>query len=421
MYSQFFGLEKLPFRLRPDPEFLYSGPEYVRARSSLIAALRGGFRVTVFSGPPGVGKTLLLDDVVHEIGEQFALCRINQPHISAPELLQALMLQLEIPGTDTETERSQLNNEASTTLERTGKYRAPALLIIDDAQLLPTKTLLALPKILAKTPRLKIVLVARQDPRHSDDDLLSRLDVAEKPHSVRLGALTAGGVRAYIEHRLSLAGGGGKDLFTPDAFPVIYQHTAGSPRLINVLCDAALHAACLRASGHVSGSEIGLATQDSRWPEALARDKAAIVIDEHINADSVTAVAPLADEPLADAPPAEARPGELPAAPVPHSAAATSARFIVSYRETATRDWPLHAGRISIGRAADNELRLDAPDVSRHHCEVVISADVSVIEDLGSVNGIKVNGKPVTRHILQHEDVVTLGEHVLKYVVGGDA
>jgi general secretion pathway protein A len=401
MYSQFFGFNKLPFRLRPDPEFLYSSQEYLRARSSLIAALRGSSRATLLIGPPGVGKTLLLDEVLRELGAQCAVCRINQPQISAPELLQALMLQLGEPVGESESSESSLLKDPSGTLEAAGKRLAPALLIIDDAQMLPNGTLLALRRILAKTQRLKMLLIARQDPRQPSDDTLSRLAVVEQQSNIRLDPLSADGIRAYIEHRLRLAGAGGKDLFTPDAFSVIYQHTAGSPRLINVLCDAALHGACLRASGHVSASEIVLASQDARWPEALARDKAAIAIDETINAQSVAAES--ATPPSVSAATAHGQSG--------------SAQFIISYRKTHLGSWPLQAGRISIGRADDNVLRLEAPEISRHHCEVNISADASVIEDLGSVNGIIVNGKAVKRHILKHADVVRLGEHVLKYVV----
>ena len=97
MYPQFFGFDKLPFRLRPDPDFLYSGHEYLRARAKVIDDLRGRSRVVLLTGPAGVGKTLLLEEVLREIGGQFRVCRINQPHISAPELIQALLFQLGAP------------------------------------------------------------------------------------------------------------------------------------------------------------------------------------------------------------------------------------------------------------------------------------------------------------------------------------
>ena len=43
--------------------------------------------------------------------------------------------------------------------------------------------------------------------------------------------------------------------------------------------------------------------------------------------------------------------------------------------------------------------------------------NVSTIEDLGSVNGIYVNGQQVKQHVLQHEDQIKLGEHTLTYLV----
>src|SRR5258708_23715677 len=165
---------------------------------------------------------------------------------------------------------------------------------------------------------------------------------------------------------------------------MIYQHTGGAARLINVLCDAALHAACMRASGLVGADEILVANQESRWPEAVARNKAGPIAA----AEEEEAVAPVG-------------PGGL----------------FVSHGTEHIAAWPLKAGRLSIGRAPDNELRLEARFISRHHCQVVTVGNVSTIEDLGSVNGICINGKNVKRHVLQHEDQITLGEHVLTYLV----
>jgi hypothetical protein len=204
--------------------------------------------------------------------------------------------------------------------------------------------------------------------------------------------LAADATRAYVERRLAVAGST-KELFTADAYATIFQHTGGAPRLINVLCDAALHAACMRASGHVSGAEILLATQDPRWPEALARDKA-----------RPGAAAPAA--------PAEAGPAENTGA---EDAPRAVAELLITHGTKHIAVWPIKPGRISIGRAADNELRLEAQFISRHHCRIVTVGTMSTIEDLASVNGILVNGKAVRRHVLQHNDQITLGEHVLTY------
>jgi type II secretory pathway predicted ATPase ExeA len=379
MYPQFFGFDRLPFRLRPDPDFLYSGIEYVRARAKVIDGLHGGARVVLLMGPPGVGKTTLLEDVLSDISGRFALCRINQPHISATELLQALLLQLGAPGVDAEANRQRLYAEVAAQIESAGARDAAPLLIVDDAQLLAGGTLRAFGEILARAPRLKILFVGKSGQGQPIEGLAARISVKEEHREVTLAPLAPEGVRAYIERRLAVAGGGAKELFTPDAYTTIYLHTAGAARLINVLCDAALHAACMRASGHVGAAEIVLATQDSRWPEAVARDKASPT--------------KMDDIPIA------------------------SAQLFVTHRSVHVAALPLEPGRIAIGRASDNELRLDAPFISRHHCCVVTIGNVSTIEDLGSVNGISVNGKAVKRHVLQHEDEILLGEHLLTYVV----
>lgn len=389
MYPQFFGFQKLPFRLRPDAEFLYSGQEYLQARAAVVAALRGSARVVLFLGPPGVGKTLLLDDVLHEISGHFAACRINQPHISATELLQAIVMQLGTTSVEGEGNHPGLLSEVATALDAAGSRAAPPMLVIDDAQLLTGATLVTLGDLLSRAPRLKVLLVGQHDPRQPGGGLAARVVVAQKPRQVHLAPLGPEGAKAYIEHRLNVAGGGGKELFTADAHAMIFQHTSGSPRLINVLCDAALHAACLRASGHVSAAEILVATQDARWPEALAREKAQPGADSHF---------------------------ELPAAPDEEPARAV-AQLVVSHHKEHIATWPLENGSISIGRASDNEMRLEAPYISRHHCRIVTVGTISTVEDLGSVNGISVNGKLAKRHVLQHADQIVIGEHVLTYVV----
>jgi general secretion pathway protein A len=389
MYSQFFGFHKLPFRLRPDPDFLYSGTEYLHARAAVIAAIRGSARVVLFQGPPGVGKTLLLDEVLQEISGQFAACRINQPHISATELLEAVVIQLGTTLVEGDGNHPRLLSEVASALDAAGSRAAPPMLVIDDAQLLTAETLGVIGDLLARASRLKILLAAQPDPRQPGGGLAARV-AAQKPLQVHLAPLGPDGAKAYIEHRLNVAGGGGKELFTVDAHAMIFQHTGGSPRLINVLCDAALHAACLRASGQVSAAEILVATQDARWPEALARDKARPGVDSH---------------------------GELPAPAEREEPTAAVAQLLVSHHNEHIATWPLEAGRISIGRAGDNEIRLEARYISRHHCQIVTVGTMSTVEDLGSVNGIAVNGKLVKQHVLQHADQIMIGEHVLTYKV----
>jgi general secretion pathway protein A len=388
VYAQFFGLNRLPFRLRPDAEFLYSGAEYLRARASLLKGLKERARVLLLLGPPGVGKTMLLDDVLKILGTVCLPCRINQPQISAKELLEALVLQLGPSATEVEGSPARSYGELTASLSDIGANSALPLLIVDDAQLLPAATAQALAEVLTRAPAIKILLVARQGV--GLEETAARFLAGQEPRMVRLAPLSREESRAYIDHRLSIAGGK-RDLIAADAYSVIFQQTAGSPRLTNLLCDAALHIACLRASGQVGLAEVLQATQDSRWPEAVARDR---------SGGGVASQELIIHEPETQAPSEPAQ-----------------AQLVVSLGSVKLSAWPLPPGRVTIGRAADNAIRLEAKFVSRHHCQVTTAGTVSTIEDLDSVNGISVNGKVVKRHVLKHADQIQLGDHTLTYVL----
>src|SRR5260221_11317591 len=210
MYPQFFGFDKLPFRLRPDPDFLYSGHDYLRARSKVLDDLRGKSRVVFLTGPAGVGKTLLLEEVLREIGGQFGLCRINQPHISATELLQALLLQLGTPPAGGEADRVRPFAELAAALGATAQREAAPLLIIDDAQWLAGATLRAVGDILARAPRLKILLALR-DGQARPQNFASRTGIPEEPRQTELHPFSAEATKSYIERRLAAARGAGTE------------------------------------------------------------------------------------------------------------------------------------------------------------------------------------------------------------------
>jgi chromosome segregation ATPase len=72
--------------------------------------------------------------------------------------------------------------------------------------------------------------------------------------------------------------------------------------------------------------------------------------------------------------------------------------------------------RTSIGRTADNDLRIDADFISRHHAVVLATTTGTVVEDLHSTNGVYVNGTRVSRHRLVEGDLVTIGRTEFRYI-----
>ncbi len=408
MYPSFFGFSKLPFRLRPDLEFLYASPGYTRAQGRVLQSLTGNSRLVVLSGPPGVGKTMLLEDVLSKLNGQFAVCRINQPQLSAAELLQAVLIQLGAGPVDQNSSAPELLTQLVAWIDSVGKGGRTPLLVLDDVHLLSADTLGNLADMLQRESRLRLVLAGQNGSGPAGLEghvraVANGLQPTQLRKAIPLGPLSQDDVKAYIERRLKVAGASGAEIFAPEALASVFRHTGGAPRLINVLCDAALHVACARASSQVSATDVLAATEDPRWPEAIARDRAD---------PSATA----AVERPASAQAASAHP-KAPIAPTAAAGADTAAaHLVVSHGTVHIGSWPLSTGRISIGRAPDNELQLDARFISRHHCCIVTVDNVSTIADLDSVNGILINGKPARHHVLEHADQVTVGEHLLVYM-----
>ena len=71
---------------------------------------------------------------------------------------------------------------------------------------------------------------------------------------------------------------------------------------------------------------------------------------------------------------------------------------------------------ILIGRHVECDVRLDSPQVSRRHCCVALAYDRLVIRDLGSANGVRVNGQVVEEARLNHGDEVAIAQFLYRLV-----
>lgn len=79
------------------------------------------------------------------------------------------------------------------------------------------------------------------------------------------------------------------------------------------------------------------------------------------------------------------------------------------------KEVPLAKAATTIGRAPDNNLRIDNLAVSSHHARINWEQDRYVIEDLGSVNGTYVNDERVGKATLKHGDQVRIGKHRVEF------
>lgn len=74
---------------------------------------------------------------------------------------------------------------------------------------------------------------------------------------------------------------------------------------------------------------------------------------------------------------------------------------------------------ISVGRASDNDVIVDDPLVSRHHCQLKLQHGAYSFADLGSRNGSWVNGQPVNEIALGPGDLIRIGSTEIEFQVRG--
>jgi FhaA, N-terminal domain/FHA domain len=74
---------------------------------------------------------------------------------------------------------------------------------------------------------------------------------------------------------------------------------------------------------------------------------------------------------------------------------------------------------ITVGRASDNDVIVDDPLVSRHHCQLKLQHGAYGFVDLGSRNGSTVNGQPVQEVALGPGDLIRIGNTSIEFGVHG--
>jgi hypothetical protein len=92
------------------------------------------------------------------------------------------------------------------------------------------------------------------------------------------------------------------------------------------------------------------------------------------------------------------------------------AKLIYSLDGAFLGEFALDKERTTIGRRPGNDIEIDNLAISGQHASITIIGKDAFLEDLGSTNGTMVNGKPISKHILQNGDVIELGKYQLKYV-----
>jgi len=242
MYENFFHLKEKPFNLTPDPDYIYMSPGHENAFTHLEYAIQESKGFVVITGEVGSGKTTLINYLLRQIPNEVKVGIINNTFIQPEDLLKMMCQEYEIL-LDSADKTVLLTRLYGYLLERYAK-KERVILIIDEAQNLPEKTLEEM-RMLSnleseKHHLIQMILVGQPQlkdklKKKSLEQFVQRVTV-----HCHLDALNRVEVNNYIYHRLQVAGAESLDIFDEDAIKAVYKHSMGIPRLINILCDAAL-------------------------------------------------------------------------------------------------------------------------------------------------------------------------------------
>jgi len=255
MYKRFFDLRERPFKLVPNPAYLFLSKGHEEALAHLSYALAEGDGFVAIIGEVGTGKTLLCRTFLDSLDEEVEAAYVFNPRLDGRELLRAINDELGVDATgETTKELIDALNHFLIAQHQTGRR---VLLLIDEAQNLSAEVLEQLRLLSNLETRdaklLQIILVGQPELAELLDSHELRQLAQRITLSCYLAPLDRRESGRYIAHRLAVASQGRPVSFSRGALRVIHRFSGGVPRLMNIACDRALLAAYVAGRRRVSG------------------------------------------------------------------------------------------------------------------------------------------------------------------------
>ncbi len=274
MYLEFYGFSEAPFSLSPNPRFIFFSKTHKEAFALLLYGINKRFGFIELIGEVGTGKTTILRTLLSQLDEEkYRTALIFNPALTTIDLMRAVNQEFGIPC---ESENiAELLDKLNRFLLRENSAGRTVVLVIDEAQNLAPDLLehiRLISNLETDTDKLIQIVLAGQPE-------LGRL--LEKPALRQINQrialrynllpLDMEDSRAYIAHRLVMAGGRDRVSFSTGALGWLYLYSSGTPRLINILCDRALLIAYTEDRRRITSRTVALAFRDVMLKPAALR------------------------------------------------------------------------------------------------------------------------------------------------------
>lgn len=272
-YLDHFGLAEAPFGLTPDTDFFFASPPHREALDTLLYALESGEGFIKVVGAVGTGKTLLCRTLLADLPRRCRALYLPNPALDPAGILFAVAEELGLKLTGKES-GYRVHKAIQSRLIALARRGTRVVLILDEAQAISLEsleTVRLLSNLETEKRKLLTIVLFGQPELDTRLEAIPQLKTRISFHD-RLRPLRREELVAYLAHRLARAGFDLADSpFSPRAVGLLYEASAGVPRVVNVIAHKALMLAYGKGLHRVGGREMRAAVRDTLAAGAVKR------------------------------------------------------------------------------------------------------------------------------------------------------
>ncbi len=369
------GLKEQPFPSHGKPLAVLSYDAQREALDILNDTYQHSTGLCLLQGPTLSGKSTLVRRFIETLHEDCAVALVDGKGLNATNLLTGILHQFGFT-LETSSGNELLGLVRVFTLQQAASHEPPLLIIENAHEMNPSaiRALCELADLRVRTgSALKIVLVSDhalagliQEP--AMESIAQRL-----VHDFHLRPMTQQETRELLHAKLRAAGSDYPDFIFPDAVCTeLWKASGGWPGILDRLA--------LLALARAESLPVAVAEVEHPALPIGTWDEAELALPESEPA------------PVSEAP-----------------------QLIVTSNGSVIDDVTMKNSRLLIGRSDHNDIAINSRFISRHHALLVRHSGSTFLMDLNSTNGTFVNAKRVSNHVLLNDDVISLGQHKIKF------